>query len=73
MSDMTIERCPETGICSVVRADASKVDLMPDEVEAIRDTAGDLEAIKAVIAESDAGFAATLSPAELQRIGETLG
>jgi hypothetical protein len=70
--DMTIEVCPETGICSIVRADASKIDLMPDEVAALREADGDVTAIKAVLAESDTAFAAGLSAAEITLIGQKL-
>ena len=35
MSDLNIQLCPETGICSLIKADGKKVDLMPDEVAAV--------------------------------------
>jgi len=69
-SVLKIERCPETGICSIVRSDATKVDLMPDEAAALREAAGDPDRIKAIIAEADAGFAADLSAADLAYIGQ---
>jgi hypothetical protein len=72
MNEMQIERCPETGICSLVRADNSKVDLMPDEVAAIAAAAGKPEAVRAVVDGADAGFAAKLSPAELAQIAKQL-
>lgn len=74
MSDqLHIELCPETGICSIVRADATKIDLMPDEVDAIRDAADDPERIKAILAESDRGFSDAVSAADLRQIGQRLG
>ncbi len=69
---LSFERCPETGICSIFRGDLEKIDLMPDEVEAIRDAAGDPEAIKEIIAECDDEFAAALTPGELREIAHTL-
>jgi hypothetical protein len=72
MHEIQIERCPETGICSLVRADKSKVDLMPDEVAAIAAAAGKPEAVRAVVDGADAVFAATLSPAELAQIVKQL-
>jgi len=68
MSELIVELCPETGICSLVRSGADKVDLMPDEVEAIREAAGDPERIKAAIAESDTAFAAGLTADEIASI-----
>ena len=69
---LQIERCPETGICSIVRADNTKVDLMPDEVEAITAAAGQTEAVRAIVGGSDEAFAAKLSPAELAQIVKRL-
>ena len=68
MSDVRIELCPETGICSIVKDDASKVDLMPEEVAAIRNAGGDVAAIKAVVAECDASFAEALADNEMSAI-----
>ncbi|MHB9131949.1 MAG: hypothetical protein ACYDBB_12815 [Armatimonadota bacterium] len=70
-SDLQFEVCPETGICSIYRGEA-KIDLMPDEVAAISDAAGDADAVKAVLAESDGGFTAALTADELAQIGKTL-
>lgn len=71
-SDLHIELCPETGICSVLRADRTKVDLMPDEVDAIAAAAGRVDAIRAVVSAADEAFAARLSPAELAQIAKHL-
>ena len=64
--------CPETGICSVVRSSTEKLDLMPDEVTTIRDSADDLAQVRAVLAESDSAFTATLSEAEVAHIAKRL-
>jgi len=71
-SDLQVEICPETGICSVLRADRTKVDLMPDEVDAIAAAAGHVDAIRAVVSASDEAFAARLSPAELAQLAKQL-
>jgi hypothetical protein len=68
MAAMTIEQCPETGICSLVRADGTKADLMPDEVDALRAAGADAQRLRAVVAGSDSTFAASLSEAELKQI-----
>jgi hypothetical protein len=69
---MHIELCPETGICSIIRGEGGKLDLLPDEVAAIRDTGGDPAAVREILAESDAAFAASLAPNELAQIGRRL-
>jgi hypothetical protein len=72
MSDLKIELCPETGICSIIKRDGKKVDLMPDEVGQLRDAAGAGATIKQVLAEVDADFAAGLDPAEIAQVAGTL-
>lgn len=67
-----IERCPETGICSIVRADKSKVDLMPDEVDAIVAAAGKADEVRAIVSGSDESFGSKLSAAELAQISKRL-
>ncbi len=68
MSAVRVELCPETGICSVVKEDNTKVDLMPNEVAAIRDAQGDGSTVKSVFAECDSTFADSLDDAELKAI-----
>ncbi len=72
MSDLTIELCPETGICSVIKPDGKKIDLMPDEVGQVREAAGAGDAIKRVLAEVDADFAAGLDVAEIDQVAGKL-
>jgi hypothetical protein len=72
VSDVRIELCPETGICSVVKNGTCKVDLMPDEVAAIRAAGGDAAAIKAVVAECDASFAEALAADDVSAIAGKL-
>ena len=64
MGPLNVELCPETGICSVIKG-CGKADLMPDEVQAVRGAGGDLARIRAILAEADAGFAASMTDAEL--------
>ncbi len=68
MGKLNVEICSETGICSIVKEDGSKVDLMPDEVDGLRAAAGKAESVKKVIAEVDDSFAAKLSPEELKEL-----
>jgi hypothetical protein len=72
MSAVNVELCPETGICSIIRANAGKADLMPDEVQTLRKANGDAAQIRAVLAESDSAFAASLSDQELRDIAGAL-
>jgi hypothetical protein len=68
METLSVEICPETGICSIGRNSTEKIDLMPDEVADIVEAAGSPERIKAVITQCDAAFAAGLSSTELAQI-----
>ena len=72
MKKLNVELCPETGICSIVRNDGSKVDLMPNEVTDLRDALGNSESIRKVIAEADSGFAQALGADELAELTATL-
>ena len=53
MDKVDVELCPETGICSIVRAGGTKTDLMPDEVQALRESGNDLAKIREVVAGAD--------------------
>lgn len=68
MSTLTIEQCPETGICSVIKEDGRRIDLMPDEVGQLRDAAGNPEDVKSALADIDSTFAASLAPDELDQL-----
>lgn len=72
MSELNIELCPETGICSIIKKDGKKVDLMPDEVAEVLEASGSADGIKAVIAEVDDGFADGLDPDEISQIAGRL-
>lgn len=67
MAELTVNVCPETGICSIGRGGTDKIDLMPDEVADIKDAA-DIDSVKAVIVDNDADFAGTLTTDDLTYI-----
>ncbi len=68
MSDVKVEVCSETGICSIIKDGGTKVDLISPEVDAIRAAGGDVDAIKALISECDSGFAGSLNAEEIEGI-----
>ena len=72
MGKLNIQLCPETGICSIVRGDGSKIDLMPNEVGDLREASGNVESIKQVLAEIDAGFVKKLDADELNQVSARL-
>lgn len=72
MGKLNIELCPETGICSIMKEDGSKIDLMPDEVDALRNAGDKTDSIKKAIAEVDAGFADKLDADELKQMSFTI-
>ena len=70
MEKLTIELCPETGICSIIKADGAKVDLMPDEVEDIRSAGPDAEKVRSVLANCDADFARSLDASLIKQVSD---
>lgn len=68
MSKLTIELCPETGICSIVKQNGTKIDLMPNEVDELRQAAGDNEKSKELLAQVDPKFSDALEAEELNQI-----
>ena len=72
MGKLIVERCPETGICSIVKDDETKIDLISDEVESLRRAAGHPESLRKVLAEVDADFAAQLGTEELDQLATDL-
>ena len=65
---MRIELCPETGICSIIKDNGKKVDLIQEEVNQIKEGSGDVGKIKDVIANIDNVFAESLSLEEITQI-----
>jgi len=74
-TELTYEVCPETGIgCVLVRKDTgmAKLDLMPDEVDQLKQLAGagDIEGIKALLSSVSATKAAALDDDLLKELIE---
>lgn len=69
MANLDVHVCPETGICSIIKG-GLKVDLMPDEAEAIRGAGKDPAKILEIIAQSDSSFGQILSPEDLAKISK---
>jgi hypothetical protein len=72
MGKLNIELCPETGLCSIMKEDGTKIDLMPDEVDTLRNAGDKTDSIKKAIAEVDAGFADKLDADELKQMSFTI-
>lgn len=72
MSELNIQLCPETGICSIIKSDGKKIDLMPDEVIALRNASGDSNAIKQTLAEVNSSFADELDADEVAQVSNGL-
>ena len=72
MDKLSIQMCPETGICSIFKKDGTKVDLMPDEVKNLRAALGNGAAARRVLAEADPDFAKSMAPDELKQLAACL-
>ena len=72
MVKLNIQMCPETGICSVIKEDKTKIDMMPDEVAQLRLVLGDNEKSKAILAQIDAAFADNLDTGELSQLTDEI-
>lgn len=70
MSDLNVHACPETGICSIIKGDGTKIDLMPDEAVGLKDAAGNPDAVRQALAAIDPGFAEKLDSKELDQIAQ---
>ena len=68
MSELNIQRCPETGICSIIKADGTKMDLMPDEVSQVRGAFARPDAVRQILAEVDPKFAEKLDAKEIAQV-----
>ena len=67
MDKLNIQLCPETGICSIIKKNGTKVDLMPDEVNNLRKALVNPDSARQVIAEADASFAESLKLDEIDQ------
>lgn len=72
MEKLNVQLCPETGICSIIKNDGTKVDLMPGEVSELREALDNPESAKGVLAQVDAGFAESMKPEELKQLAKSL-
>lgn len=72
MGKLNIELCPETGICSIMKGDGAKIDLMPDEVGDMRKNLTDPKAIKRALEEVDPAFARSLDDQEINQLSKDL-
>ncbi len=72
MSDLNIQVCPETGICSIIKEDGKKVDLMPDEVSSQRDASGNPDSIKEALGKVDSDFAQGLDSEQINQVSDEL-
>lgn len=68
MGNLKIEHCPETGICSIIKEDGKKVDLMPFEVDSLKEARSNPDGMRTLIAEANKDFADHLSEEELKEI-----
>ena len=68
MAKITVEKCPETGICSILKEGGLKVDLMPDEGEQLKNAAGDASKARDIIEQADSSFAQNITTEELNDI-----
>jgi len=73
MNDLNIQLCPETGICSIIKKDGKKIDLMPFEVDQVKNAAGNPDAIKNVLNEIDPNFVNELDSEEIGQVSKELG
>ena len=72
MSDLNIQLCPETGICSIIKKDGNKIDLIPDEVSQVRNASGNPDAIRTALAQIDTSFAEGLDSEEINQVSNEL-
>ena len=72
MGKLNIQLCPETGICSMIKEDGKKIDMISSEVDQLREAAGNYEKLKTVLSQVDAAFCNELGAEELDQISAEL-
>lgn len=72
MAKLNIQLCPETGICSVIKEDGTKIDMVPDEVAQLREASGDTEKSRTILAQIDAAFSESLDTKELHQLSDEI-
>jgi len=68
MPEIQVEKCPETGICSIIKEDGQKVDLISPEVTQLQDAAGDEAKVKEVLSAISGNFATSLTAEEVKAL-----
>ncbi len=72
MGKLNIQVCSETAMCSIIKEDGNKIDLMPDEVEQLRQASGDSQKQKEILGNVDASFSDGLATEELDQLSQEL-
>ena len=72
MTKLNIQLCPETGICSVIKENGTKIDMMPDEVAQLRQVSGDTEKSREILSQVDAAFSESLDTEEMHQISDEI-
>ena len=68
MAKLDIHLCPETGICSVIKENGSKIDMLPTEVDQLRQVSGDGDKTREILASVDRTFSEGLEDEELDQL-----
>ena len=72
MGKLNIQLCPETGICSVIKADGSKIDMIPSEVDQLRQAEGDSAQLSEILSQVDSGFSSGLDAEDIEQISNDI-
>lgn len=72
MAEINVERCPESGICSIVKKGGAKIDLMPDEAQQLMQVRNNSAQLRQLLVDVDPAFAQALSDDEVAQIGANL-
>ncbi len=72
MANLNVQLCPETGICSVIKPDGKKLDMIPAEVDQLRQASGDSQQIKSVLESIDPSFSQSMEEDELIQLSHEL-
>ena len=70
MADLDIQKCPETGICSISNGRGAKIDMILAEADQLKAAGGDHAKIKEILAQVDPVFTETLTEAELDQLAQ---
>ena len=70
MATLDIQKCPETGICSIMNGQGAKIDMISTEADQLKKAGGDHAKIKEVLAQVDPAFTESLTEAELEQLAQ---